>query len=94
VRDTKYWRQLMEAGVEDDDVPDENEIDVEPLHEVVFPYELTERLLKIYEDPTYNRQYSVDVYREILLKLLRSVKYWRLDTPRWLPNRLRSLGAL
>lgn len=93
MRDTKYWKQLMEVGDTDVPPPEEHD-DVEPLMEVVFPCNLTEQMVKTYEDPAYARHYSVDIYREIMVKLLRSVKYWRLDIPRWLPSRLRSLGAL
>ena len=99
MRDVKYWQRVMEAdyGEEIDEVPPEEEEGgpaAEPLLEVVFPYNLTEHMLELYEDPGFNRNYSVDIYREILVKLLRSVKYWRLNVPRWLPTRLRSLGAL
>jgi hypothetical protein len=98
MRDMKYWQKIMEADY-GEDPPDEQEAledadAAEPLLEVVYPYSLTEHMVQVYADPAYNRNYSVDIYREILVKLLRSVKYWRLDTPRWLPTRLRSLGAL
>lgn len=97
MRDMKYWRQIMEAAPEEEDsepVADESLEDVEPLQEVVYPFTLTEQMLRLYEDPAHNRSYGVDIYREILLKLLRSVSYWRLDVPRWLTTRLRALRAL
>lgn len=92
MKDHKYWKTRMEASPEDalEQAPD----DIDPLEEMVYPYSLTESMVKTYEDPAHNRDYSVDIYREILLKLLRSCKYWRFATPKWLPQRLRSLGAL
>lgn len=95
MKDTRYWRQIMEAESEEDIPENPGEVDESSaLPEVVYPYNLTEQMLQDYVDPAYNRRYSVDVYREIIVKLLRSAKYWRMDIPKWLPGRLRSLGVL
>lgn len=96
MRDIRYWKQIMEAETEEE-IPDLSPDDLDEssaLPEVVYPYTLTEQMLQDYNDPAYNRRYSVDVYREIIVKLLRSAKYWRMDIPKWLPGRLRSLGVL
>lgn len=86
----------MEAGAGEDvpeDAPEDSE-DAETLLEVVYPYGLSEQMLREYADPAHNRMYSVDVYREVLLKLLRSARYWRMTIPKWLPGRLRNFGVL
>lgn len=96
MRDAKYWKTVMEASA-GEDIPDTPPVEdeIEPLMEIVYPYNLTEQMVKIYEDPAYGRAtIQIDIYREIMVKLLRSVKYWRQEIPRWLPQRLRTLGVL
>ncbi len=81
--------------MEQDEVPSEDKVEqpaaVEYLSEVVYPFELTDNLLNLYRDPVYNREELGDAYREVLLKMLRSAKYWRMDIPEWLIRRVKSL---
>ncbi len=100
MRDTRYWRRLMEneeVVTEDDSAEtvsktesDETQI----IEEVVYPFTLTETLLQQYEDPAFNRSNLGDAYAEVLVKLLRSAKFWRISIPRWLLDRLQTFGVM
>lgn len=99
MRDQKYWRRLMESAP-GEEVPEEEKggsestDEVMMLDELVFPYDLTLRLTNLFEDPVYKRDELGDAYGEFLLKLFRSVRYWRIPTPRWLSARLINLGVI
>jgi len=98
MRDKKYWRVLMESEPgeeipEPDDIPETPEEAI-IMDDLVFPYQLTETMLVDYEDPAHNRENLRDGYGEIMTKLLRSAKYWRIAVPKWLPNRMGKMGIL
>lgn len=91
MRDRQYWKTLLEQKEEPDDAPQEEASPVEYVDEIVFPYKLTETMLLLYRDPVYNRKELGEVYQEVLIKLLRSAKYWRFDIPYWLVQRVQDL---
>jgi hypothetical protein len=100
MRDTRYWRKMMENS---DTVPENDttetasktEIDeTQIIEEVVYPFRLTDTLLQQYQDPAFNRSNLGDAYVEVLVKLLRSAKFWRISIPRWLLDRLKTFGVL
>ena len=103
MRDTKWWQRMMEVesgkGVEEDseksefvskNASDETQI----VEELVYPFQLTLIMMEQYEDSAFNRENLGDAYSEILIKILRSVKFWGFPVPPWLPNRLGKLGVL
>ena len=55
------------------------------IEELVYPYEITEELCRSYEREVFN---SAIPLKPLLIKLYRSVKYWRLKMPPWLVRRL------
>jgi hypothetical protein len=101
MKDTRYWRRLMEGANEEVDPEMEEEHisktesdEIQIVEEIVYPFRLTEKMLVDYEDPAYNRSHLGDVYQEVLVKLLRSAKFWRISIPRWLLDRLKSFGVI
>lgn len=64
------------------------------LEELVYPFELTARMVKLYSDPVYNRENLGEAYPQVLLKLYRSLRFWREKPPVWLVNRVRDLLSL
>lgn len=99
MRDLRYWRRMMENEEVEEEVKVENSSKVENdeiqiIEEVNYPYRLTEIMLQQYQDPAFNRAHLGDAYVEVLVKLLRSAKFWHISVPRWLLDRLRSLGVL
>jgi hypothetical protein len=100
MRDTRYWRRMMENDgslpeVETGETATKTEIDeTQIIEEVVYPFRLTEGMLQQYQDPAFNRSNLGDAYVEVLVKLLRSAKFWRISIPRWLLDRLNTFGVL
>lgn len=98
MRDHKFWKRLMEAETEEElpadgeqgeeyskTVSDETQI----IEELVYPFELTRKMMQSYEDPAYNVDQLGDAYPEVLRKLLRSVRFWRMKAPVWLLSRVQ-----
>lgn len=76
--------------MENDEAPKETN-EPEEIIEVNYPFDLTCKLLQLYEDPVYNKAELGEFYVEILLKILRSARYWRIEIPKWLIQRVKSL---
>ena len=96
MRDRKFWKTLMEADTEAD-LPDgdakEEEVsktdsdETQIIEELVYPFELTRKMMQSYEDPVYNRDQLGNAYPEVIRKLLRSTMFWRMRAPVWLISR-------
>lgn len=98
MRDVKFWKKLMEADIGDEveEIPQESVSKTESdetqiIEELVYPYEMTARMMGQYEDPVFNRRQLADNYLSVLIKLERSIKYWRLTIPKWLISRIQNL---
>ena len=100
MRDLRYWRQMMEnhdVGEEPHEVETSSKIEndeTQIIEEVNYPYNLTDMMLQQYKDPAFNRANLGDAYVEVLVKLLRSARFWHISVPRWLLDRLQRFGVL
>ena len=56
------------------------------IEELVYPFELTQKLVVDFKENRDNTQ-RVDL-KLVLRKLYRSLKYWRLEVPKWLIRRM------
>lgn len=91
---TEFVKALMENDSEAiENTPEEVEDagETETLEEIVFPEDVTLRLLEYYHDPLYNREFLGSSYPELMIKLYRSVRRWRIECPKWLKIRVNSV---
>ena len=82
--DNENWRPDTQ---DTHDISEDIPTSVTPiLEELVYPFELTQRLVRDFaaNKDSFRR---VDL-KLVLRKLYRSVKYWRLEMPKWLPGRM------
>lgn len=78
----------------EESVTQQDRDDTQILEELVYPFELTARMINLYSDPAYNRENLGEAYPQVLLKLYRSIRFWREKPPAWLVNRVRDLLSL
>lgn len=93
VLNSEFIKALMEGDEEVlENTPEENKTsETEILEEIVFPEDMTFRLLDSYQDPLYNREFLGDSYSELMIKLYRSVRRWKIECPAWLKIRVNSI---